>query len=153
MDDDEAQWHRTFAARLFNSTWQLIEKPDRNADEGLEMLLSAATSRWHWGQVGDAEQVAAGDWQVAHVASLLGQDELAFRFAERHLQTAIAQRWDGWRLASAHEGMARAFAAAREADRRDEHVVLARQALERESDAEDREIIAAQIDSVPPGRP
>jgi hypothetical protein len=151
MNDDEAEWHRTFATRLFNSTWTLIEKPDRSADLEIEMLLAAVTSRWHWGQVGDVEQVAAGDWQVAHVASLLGQSELALRFAERHLQTAIAQGWDGWRLASAHEGMARALAAAGDGEGRDHHVAEARRALEREGDAEDKEIIEAQIDSVPGG--
>ena len=62
-------------------------------------------SRWHWAQVGGPEQIATGDWQVARVASLLGVTDLALVFAQRSLDTTTAEGWDGWRLASAYEGM------------------------------------------------
>jgi hypothetical protein len=33
------------------------------------MLLCTMASRLHWGRGGSPEQVATGDWQVAHVAA------------------------------------------------------------------------------------
>lgn len=91
---------------MFNDTWDLIDKADRCDADDDQMLLTAMASRWHWGQVGTAEQAARGDWQVAHVFGLVRHGEVAVRFARRHLATANAEGWDGWWLASAHEGMA-----------------------------------------------
>ncbi|MGB8650832.1 MAG: hypothetical protein WCD35_09235 [Mycobacteriales bacterium] len=142
-------WHRELGARLFNETWSLIEKPDRTAEDDVEMLLTAAASRWHWGQVGKAEQLAGGDWQVAHVASLLGLADVALMFARRQLATTKREGWDGWRLASAHEGLARASAAAGDWQARSRHVAAAEAALDREPDLEDRAVIAGQLASVP----
>jgi hypothetical protein len=137
------------AKELFNGTWDLIDKPDRSADEDVAMLLSAAASRWHWGRVGGAEQVATGDWQVAHVASLLGLGDLAELFATRNLDAAVAGEWDGWRLASAHEGMARALATRGDSDGRARHIAAAEEALGREPEEEERELIASQLATVP----
>ncbi len=109
-DDERRDWLREVAVGQFNAAWDLIDKTDRSAEDDGAMVLAAATSRWHWGQVGGPEQTATGDWQVAHVACLLGLGELAALFASRNLATAEAEGWDGWRLASAHEAMARACA-------------------------------------------
>lgn len=153
MADDGGRLHRELGAELFNRTWELIEERQRSADDDVDMLLSAAASRWHWGQVGGPEEVATGDWQVAHVASLLGLGELARVFARHNLDLAISCEWDGWRLASAHEGMARALAACGDADGREHHIDLAIGALERERSEADRAAIASQLRTVPPVTP
>ena len=149
MDDEARTWHRKFGRALFNDCWDLIGSSSRDSDDDVEMLLCAAASRWHWSRVGGAEEIATGDWQIAHVASLLGLGDLALRFAERNLAIAAAEGWDGWRLASAHEGMARAWAAAGDSARRARHLEFGRQALDREEDAETRVAIAEQLDAVP----
>jgi len=142
---------RRVAGELFNRTWDLIETPDRTSDDDLEMLLAATASRWHWGQVGGTESIATGDWQVGHVASLLGLGDLARIFAERNLATAAAEGWTGWRLASAHEGMARALATLGDTAGRARHVAAAEEALAGEPDEEERQIIADQLATVPGG--
>ena len=147
MSDDV---HRQIGVERFNATWDLIDRRDRSADDDVELLLSAMTSRWHWGQVGGPEEISTGDWQVAHAASLLGLGDLALLFARRNLATAEAQGWTGWRLASAHEGMARASAVAGDADGRARHLDAARGALDAEPDAEESQIIAEQLATVPP---
>ena len=134
---------------LFNAAWQLIDKAERTADEDTEMLLAAAASRWHWGQIGGPAEIATGDWQVGHVAALLGFADVALHFAKRNLTTAEAEGWDGWRLASAHEGMARAYAAGGEVLLRDQHASEAQAALDREPEPEERDVIAAQLATVP----
>jgi hypothetical protein len=145
----EEGWHRHFAVARFNATWELIERSDRTPDEDLLMLLSAMTSRWHWESVGGEQQRRNGDWQVAHVASLLGFGDVALRFAQRTLASAEAGHLDGWELASAHEGMARAYAALGDAEGRARHAQAAQAALDREPDAEDRDVIASQLATVP----
>jgi len=144
MDD------REHGKALFNAAWDLIDQPSRTADEDVELLLRAAASRWHWGQAGGPEEVATGDWQVAHAASLLGLGDLALLFARRNLDAATAHGWTGWRLASAHEGMARACAVAGDRDARDRHVAEAERALAAEPDAESRDLIASQLATIGP---
>ena len=142
--------HLLFGVGLFNQCWELINKPDRTENENVEMLLRAMASRWHWEQVGGPEQVATGDWQVAHVASLLGLGDLAVTFATRNLDMTSSSEWDGWRLASAHEGMARACAAAGDAEGYERHAAEAARVLEDESDPENRRHVADQLASIPP---
>lgn len=141
--------HRQLAARLFNSTWDLIDSHERTEDQDIEMFLRAATSRWHWQQVGGDEQIAIGDWQVAHVAALLGLGECSVLFARRSLQVAQKLGWDGWRLASAHEGMARACSAVGDHHGHREHVAAAEAALADEDDDESRQLIVDQLASIP----
>jgi hypothetical protein len=146
-DSDEV--HREIGVDRFNATWDLIDKQDRSADDDVELLLSAMTSRWHWGRVGGPEEISTGDWQVAHAASLVGLGDLALLFARRNLATAEAQGWSGWRLASAHEGVARACAVGGDRTGRDEHVAAAEAALAAEPDDEERQIVAEQLATVP----
>jgi hypothetical protein len=146
--EDVAAWDRRFATACFNGAWHLIETPERTDDDDVAMLLTAMASRWHWGRIGSPEQVATGDWQVGHVASLLGIGELALTFASRSLAVALEEAWDGWRLASAHEGVARAFAVLGD-DGVARHVAEAEAALAREPDAEDRAVVASQLATIP----
>ena len=136
--------HRQLGVELFNRTWELLDA-GRSGDEDLDLLLAATTSRWHWEQVGGDEQRATGDWQVARFLSTLGAGDLALRFAERSLATVMASGVTGWRLASAHEGVARAHHVRGDTAARDEHVAAARAALADEPDAEDRDVIADQL--------
>jgi len=58
---------RALAVRLFNRTWELLES-SRDAAAERELLATALASRLHWQDVGTDENLAAGDWLVAHVA-------------------------------------------------------------------------------------
>ena len=142
-------WHRQVAAETFNRAWDLIELPQRSRAEQDEMLRTAFASRHHWEQVGGDAERATGDWQIAHVASLLGLSDLALRCARSALDIAEARGWTGWRLASCHEGMARAYSAAGDRAARDRHVALARAALRDADDPGDRELIESQLATVP----
>ena len=73
----------------------------------------------------------------------IGEGALAVRFADSAL--AFAPEEEEWLTASMHEGRARAAAAAGDDKAKAEHIALAQAALDRETDAEDREAIAAQL--------
>ncbi len=146
---DETEAHQYFAIETFNGAWELIEKQDRTPDDDSEMLQRAFASRWHWGFVGGPEQLATGDWQIAHVASLLGYGWMAQFYARRAFNTCENEGWDDWRRASMLEGMARAAAAAGDAAEFAKFYALAEQAVAAIKEVGDREVVASQLATVP----
>jgi len=149
MPEKPEERHRQMGAATFNRAWELIEKPNRSPEEDAEMLATTFASRYHWAQVGGDEQRATGEWQIAHIASLLHLPDLALRYARSTLEVTERNGWGDWRLASAYEGMARAHAAAGDAAERDRHVALSKEILETVEDPEDRNQIAEQLQTVP----
>jgi hypothetical protein len=142
---------RDLGIDLFGRVWELLDKGDRSSDENAEMLAAAFASRWHWGQAAEAtkENLAIGDWQVAHVASQLGHGSVALEYATRALAAADAEGWGDWQRASMLEGMARACAAVGDTAGRAKYFAEASAALETIVEAEDRELIASQLATVP----
>jgi hypothetical protein len=150
MDEDaERVAHQYFAVESFNGAWELIEKPDRTVDDDAEMLQRAFASRWHWGFVGGAEQTATGDWQIAHCASLLGYGWMAQMYAQRAFETCEREGWTDWRRASMLEGVARAAAAAGDAEQHARYYALASEAVAAIADEAERDVIASQLATVP----
>ena len=147
MSDQPAQ----VASDLYNRAWDLLDSPDRTADEDDELLAMAFASRWHWGQSDDGgdEQYAIGDWFIGHVGAHLGLGEVAMRFSARALARVTAMGRGGWLLASVYEGMARACAVTGDADGRADFVASAERALAEVEDPDEREVIAAQLATVP----
>jgi hypothetical protein len=147
--DAQVGWHRQVAVDTFNRAWELLEVPVRSPERDRELLGLAFTSRHHWGVVGGAEELMVGDWMIAHVASVLGYGALAERYASVALDACRANGWSDWRLASMLEGMARASAAIDDEAGRDRYAAEARQVLASIDDKDDRELIAAQLASIP----
>jgi hypothetical protein len=140
---------RQLAADLFNRTWELLELETRTAEQDREMLCCAMGSRLHWERVGTDENLTVADWLVGQVASRLGHASLAVDFAVAALDRAEGARLKPWVLASALEGVARAYAADGEGAKRDEFVARAVAALDIIDEEEDRELIESQIATVP----
>jgi hypothetical protein len=113
------------------------------------MLLAAFASRYHWEAVGTEENRVVGDWQIARVASLLGFAPIAMRFARSALDRAVEQGFEGWLLASCHEGMARAHACAGNDSERDRHIRTAARLLDNVDDPGERNLVESQLESVP----
>jgi DNA-binding transcriptional MerR regulator len=140
---------RKLAAQLFNDAWALLEKEHRTPEDDDRMVHMAHASRFHWDNVGDDQNRAIGEWQVARVYSVLGRGEPALFHARRCLDYASRPGVDDWLPASAHEGLARALAVAGDAesarDSRDTALAL----LGNIADPEDRKVVADDIDTLP----
>jgi hypothetical protein len=147
--DDASTWHRIFAASCFNQAWDLIEKADRTTEDDAAMLAATFASRHHWDVVGTDENRVVGDWQIAHVASLLGMADVSLTYARAALDRAVEHGFEGWRLASCHEGMARAHACSGNSSERDRHMKTARILLDKVDDPGERNLVLAQLESVP----
>jgi hypothetical protein len=108
--------HRKLAVNLFNSTWDLIDKEARSIVEDDAMINGAHTSLYHWSQIGGPEQLTVGYWQVSHVYTLLQHGPLALHYANLCLDICTTHNLGEWRLAFAHEAIARAYAALNDAE-------------------------------------
>jgi DNA-binding transcriptional MerR regulator len=142
---------RKLAADLFNHTWTLLERPDRNPDQVDEMIHSAHASRYHWGEVADHEPVhlARGEWQCSRVYAVLGRAEPALWHARRCLEINEANATADWDIASAYEAMARAHLAAGDIAEVANWKAKAVAALDGIADPDDREVIEGDIATLP----
>lgn len=140
---------RQLAIDLFNRVWTLLEQPGRSTEDDDRMVHAAHASRYHWGQVGGPEQVAIGEWQCARVYSTLGRAEPALHHARRCVAVVTAADVPVWLVASAHEGLTRAYAVAgnREEARREHTVTVA--LLEQITDPEDRQVVEDDLAAIP----
>lgn len=111
-DFDELAGHRFFSAACFNRAWDLIEKPDRTADEDEAMLQLGMASMWHWSQRPDhtAKNISISAWQVSRIYSLLSQPENARRYGRMCLEASQTPGVSPFYLGYAYEALARAEA-------------------------------------------
>ncbi len=142
---DVAAWHRTFAPRAFNETWELLDATDLGREEQEDMLAATFAQRYHWYHVGTERNRAIADWQVSRVAVVLGYADLARRFGERSLEIAVEYDLGPFVRGFAHEAIARAAAEVDDVETFTEHLELARAALAEIEDDEDREILQADL--------
>ncbi|GHV09059.1 hypothetical protein FACS1894217_12530 [Clostridia bacterium] len=100
------------AIELFNGTWDLIDLPQRTAEQDAEMLTKAHTSSYLWGLVEDAKPVnrARGLWQISHVYSLLKQADAALLYGDLSLGVCDENEIGGLDLAFGYEAVARGWA-------------------------------------------
>ena len=141
--------HRAFAVAAFNGTWELIDLADRSPEQDRRMLTLAFAARWHWGEIGTAENIAVSDWQIGHVAALVGDTGLAEQFSRSAYDIARAGDLPDWLRASTAEGMARACAVAGDRAGHDRYAEEARALIAVLDDEEDRELITGQLASIP----
>ena len=104
--------HRRLAARFFNETWGLLDKPDRSAEDDLRMIHMAHASRMHWEFAGSPRNRSVGEWQISRVYSVLGMKGAALYHAENSLRIALENGLAPFLLGYSYEGMARAKAIA-----------------------------------------
>lgn len=139
--DDE----RRLAAALFNRTWELLERTDRNPGEDDEMLHTAHASRYHWGRIGQPVNLARGEWQCARVYAVLGRAEPALHHGRRALELAETHQLTPFDLGCGHEAVARAYRVAGEPGKAAEHLAAATALAEKVDDAEEREILLGDL--------
>jgi tetratricopeptide (TPR) repeat protein len=152
QDTSEAAAERRQAIALFNGTWDLMEKEDRTTEEDDRMLHMAHASRYHWGQVGTAANLARGEWQVSRVYTVLGRGEPALHHAQRVLDICRANGIGDWDLAFAYEALARASAVAGDAEQARAFTEQALAAAEDITEDQERELVLTDLESIP-GQP
>jgi len=147
---DLQPFHKQFSVGCFNSTWDLIDKTDRTSPDEITMLLRAMTSLWHWTQRADCtpRNLSVGYWQVSRVLTLIGQGDLAWKFAELCCDSSSPD--EPFYLAYAHEALARAASLLGHTDAARHHLAEAHRLAETVPDPTDREPLLKDLASIQP---
>lgn len=140
---------RALAVGLFNLVWTLLEKPNRSREQDDEMLHAAHASRYHWGEVGEAVNLARGEWQCSRVYAVLGRGEPALWHARRCIEIYEENGIGDWDIASGYEAMARASAVAGDGPAARDWKAKALAACGLISEADDRQLIEQDLATLP----
>lgn len=149
----EREWHRKSAIDLFNSVWALLEKKRRTREEEDRMVHATHASRYHWGEVGTALNLAIGEWQISRVYSVLRRPEPARFHGARCLEICEEHGLKDFVLAYAHEALARAAAVAGKKRGLRRHLASAREAGRGIGEAEDRERLFRDLRTIRVAKP
>ena len=139
---------RELGIELFNRTWALMEKPDRDPDE---LLHSAHASAYHWMQAGGtAANRARSEWQCSRVYAVLGRAEPALHHARRCLELCEAHpdEVEEFDLPFAYEALARAHAVAGDEAESRSWLARAREAGKRIADEDDRVLLDSDLATI-----
>lgn len=148
MSKDKAKKHKKMAKRSFNSTWDLLENPDRTAQEDQKMIHSAHASRYHWGEVGTPLNFARGDWQISRVYAVLNMGNPALKYGKSSLKTCLDNGIGDFDLAFGYESVARAYAVLGDAENMKEFQDQALEAAKSIEKDEDREYFLSELNTI-----
>ena len=134
--------HRWFAVELNNLAWDLVEAPQRSADEIERMIHAAHGACFHWMQVGTLLNHLRAECLLATAYAVAGLREGAIWHAERCLALSheAGDTQTPFDRATAHGAAANAFAVAnRPNDSRDQYR-LAKAVADTFTDADDLKV-------------
>jgi tetratricopeptide (TPR) repeat protein len=140
--------HRQLGVDLYNGVWRLLEQ-ERTPEQDLELVHQAHASAYHWLKAPECEPKnrARSEWLCSRVYAVLGRPEPALHHAEHCLQIVQADLpdMDDFDLPFAYEALARANAAAGNSDDAMRYEHEAREAAERITDAEDKDLVLTDL--------
>lgn len=154
MNINIAEAHQYFSASLFNSTWVLIDKSERTADEQEQMLLRAMSSYYHWTQRSDVDSSkrSIGCWQISRVYAVLDNGMEAQRWARRAIDEAEHSA-DPFLLAYGFEALGRAASLIGDEQLAASSVVVAMELANSIQDASQRAALMADLETISFGIP
>ena len=147
----DSQVQRKLAAALFNRVWTLLEQETRTEAEDAEMIHAAHASTYHWMQIGKPVNRARGEWQCSRVYAVLGLPGPALFHARKVLDICQAEGIADFDLAFAYEALARASALGGDESEARRWAELARAACAQVAEDADREIVMADLETLPAG--
>ncbi len=136
------------AKRLFNETWNYMEKTDRTEQDDIQMLHMAHTSCFLWQDRGEPGDFARGEWQVSRVYSILNMGEPALLHGRRSLEICLDNSIEGLDLVFGYEAVARAYAIIGNDNACDEYKSQAANCAELIADEDDRQYVLGELDSI-----
>lgn len=148
QDEAVMQAHRFFAADYFNKCWDLIDKPDRTAEDDLQMIHRAHASRAHWQAVGTADNFAVGEWQISHVYAILDRGEDARYHGLACLNLCKDNNISGFNLGFAYEALARAEKILGNVELMQEYIELGKAEAEKVEKEEDKKYLLDELESI-----
>jgi hypothetical protein len=136
---------RQLGVELYNSSWALMELPDRTPAQDDELVHRVHASMYHWLQAPECEPKhrARGEWLCSRAYSILGRAEPALHHAQRCLAICEehADNVEDWDLAFAYEALARAHRVAGNEAEASRYERRGRELAEQITDPQDKAIV------------
>ena len=149
--ENKKKLHQEFAVDLFNQTWDLIEKEERDQAGNDRMINAAHGSRYHWEIAGTGEHVARGEWLISRVYAILNRKEPCLYHADRCLKVTLENDLKDFDLAFAYEAMARASNLVGDEVETAKYITLAKDAGTEIDDPDDRKYFFSELKTIQPG--
>lgn len=130
--------HKKIAQDLFHRVWDLMEQPERSDYETLVMIHMAHASLVHWSYLGEAVNMARGEWQVSRVYAMANKPESALYHGLHSLGICQRNAIGDFDLAFAYEAVARAQKLLGRTQECQEYHALAKAAAEGIGKSEDK---------------
>jgi hypothetical protein len=136
---------RQLGVELYNSSWALMELPERTPEQDDELVHHVHASMYHWLQAPECEPKhrARGEWLCSRAYSVLGRAEPALHHARRCFEICEqhADNVEDWDLAFAYEALARANRVAGDEEEARRCEQRGRELAGQIADPEDKEIV------------
>lgn len=137
--------HQQLGVQLFNQSWDLLLKENRDRNDEDLLLNTVHASLWHWRQIGQPINILRGEWMICHVYTLLKHKESALYHAENLLRLMQEIRPQDWDLAYCYEVMARVKALWGDREGFEEYFALATEAGKQIAENADRQQFEADM--------
>jgi hypothetical protein len=142
------EFHKKIAIQTNNQIWPVLES-EQPTDTQLENAVHAAhTSRYHWGKIGTAVNLARAEYMISRVYSAMNRGEPALFHAKRCLGVTKENKIGDFDLAFAYEVMARAQGVAGNKAKCKKYYELARIAIDQIKEPEDKKICEGELKKV-----
>lgn len=141
-------WHRQLAADTFNGVREILAQTDRTDYDVIRMIHLAHASVYHWSYVGDAINMARGEWQVSRVYSVAGMAESAFYHAKISLAICQGSDISGLDLGFAYEALARALTLGNRIEEAQNYIDKARDTAQEIPTNEDRDYFLSELNTI-----
>lgn len=143
--------HHYLGIEMNQQVWKLLGQEDREGADDKRMERFAQASLYHWQHSPSFQPLNAqrGHWLLARIYAVLERADDALHHARECLRLTEALDLKDFDLAYAHEGMARALAAAQNATEAMAHFQRAREAGEAIAGVKDRGYFADDLAAPP----
>lgn len=143
--------HHYLGIEMNQQTWTLLEKNNRDENDDIRMMYFAKASKYHWKRSSQFQEIneQRGDWLISHVYAVLGDGELALKYASTCLKLTKKNDYKGFDLAYAYEGLARAYAILKQTKNMEKYFNLAKEAGNDIESEEDKKYFFSDLHSGP----
>ena len=139
---EQNDFHHYMGIELNIQTWNLLEKTDRNENDGRRMLFFAKASLYHWQKSPHFKPIneQRGEWLISRVYAILNQGEKSLKHANTCMDLILDESLKDFDLAYAYECKARAFATLGDSEKMNDYFVKAKDFGEQIQSEKDRRI-------------
>lgn len=138
---------KELAIKLFNETWDLLDKENRTADDDSLMIEKAHASLYLWSLEKSPLNNQRAEWMVSNVYYHLGMAESCLYHAKRCEQITINNNIGDFDLSFMYECMAKAFELS-DSDKSKEYLLKGYDSLQNIKSKEDRNYVKSQLDII-----